>query len=852
MALNALPQTPVRRSKRFQPLATPFLKQAAPAGLECSWDGEPIFTRPCNPDLDLMQEDLDAREDVHGEDAEAEEDNGEGSSRRGKKGEETVFYASFTMKKQRPRQRGRGDNSARDAAQVYRPGDTILVETDVLYRQKRPPSIAVIMSMWEVKKAGEEVSGDPARMRLRVHWFLRPGELPAIRQKRDHVENEIYYSLHSTDILVPTVIVSRCSVSSHTAHIQKTVKATGRSRGYQEIDDSETGEQKFFCRFAINSQRGLYYEWNWDDHHDRAMKTVLAVPDDESSERNTWGQGLEWNVDTTEPRKPKPKPTTKGQPPRKRVKLETEEQEQEASGDEDSGSEADIDSDGEEDDEEFDDVVEEGEEEEGSEEEEDEEDNDFGNPKTPSRRKRKRGQSSTQPKTPRKSRKNIAQPTPHSKAALRKRRRLRDSAADVNSSPRKRLPLRPPTTLPSKSDLSHLPQDPWRRAMHVLHVGNRPDALPCREDEYARVLQCVGDLLEEGSGGCVYISGVPGTGKTATVHTVVRELKRMAEANEINPFTYVEINGLRIPEPSVAYTLLWEAIHAPSGETGMRISAKESLKALTHHFNGRSRGPAAHAYVVLMDELDQLVTAKQDVIYNFFNWPTLAGSNLVVIAVANTMDLPERVMTGRVRSRLGMTRINFQPYTTQQLSEIVRARLESAKEGLKEDAASQVVLTEDAIKLAAVRISRITGDARRVLDVCRRVVENVSATKTAGGPKDVLKVLLHERIMLASLIKCVKREGVEEIKWGDVQYQHINYLGALAGVGESSRKPTSAELAIVLDSLVASRAILLEDGAAVARKPEEERRVLLNIEQIEVERVLSDIGGPAWKNVLSA
>jgi Cdc6-like AAA superfamily ATPase len=57
--------------------------------------------------------------------------------------------------------------------------------------------------------------------------------------------------------------------------------------------------------------------------------------------------------------------------------------------------------------------------------------------------------------------------------------------------------------------------------------------------------------------------------------------------------------------------------------------------------------------VVLMDELDQLMTAKQDVVYNFFNWPTLADSKLVVLAVANTMDLPERVMSGRVRSRLG-------------------------------------------------------------------------------------------------------------------------------------------------------------------------------------------------------
>ena len=58
-----------------------------------------------------------------------------------------------------------------------------------------------------------------------------------------------------------------------------------------------------------------------------------------------------------------------------------------------------------------------------------------------------------------------------------------------------------------------------------------------------------------------------------------------------------------------------------------------------------------------MDELDQLMTATQDVVYNFFNWPTLAGSKLVVLAVANTMDLPERVMTGRVRSRLGVSPI---------------------------------------------------------------------------------------------------------------------------------------------------------------------------------------------------
>jgi Cdc6-like AAA superfamily ATPase len=29
---------------------------------------------------------------------------------------------------------------------------------------------------------------------------------------------------------------------------------------------------------------------------------------------------------------------------------------------------------------------------------------------------------------------------------------------------------------------------------------------------------------------------------------------------ETNPFSYIEINGLKLPEPSAAYALLWEAV----------------------------------------------------------------------------------------------------------------------------------------------------------------------------------------------------------------------------------------------------------------------------------------------------
>ena len=53
--------------------------------------------------------------------------------------------------------------------------------------------------------------------------------------------------------------------------------------------------------------------------------------------------------------------------------------------------------------------------------------------------------------------------------------------------------------------------------------------------------------------------------------------------------------------------------------------------------------------------------------YNLFDWPCRPGSKLVVVAIANTMDLPERIMMNRVSSRLGLTRMTFQPYTYKQL-----------------------------------------------------------------------------------------------------------------------------------------------------------------------------------------
>ncbi|WWD19059.1 hypothetical protein CI109_103517 [Kwoniella shandongensis] len=436
-----------------------------------------------------------------------------------------------------------------------------------------------------------------------------------------------------------------------------------------------------------------------------------------------------------------------------------------------------------------------------------------------------------------------------------------------------------------------LPVDPYERALRLLHVGATPESLPCREEEFVDVLGKVEEGVESGGGGCLYIAGVPGTGKTATVHAVVKELKRKAEDGELPPFSYVEINGLKIPSPQHAYTVLWEAISGAKG-----VSAKTALRGLEGHFGrkvgGGVRGPRGHTFVVLMDELDQLLTAKQDVVYNFFNWPTMRDSQLFVIAVANRMDLPQH-LAAKIKSRIGLQTILFQPYDRAALISIVQSRLISHP---LTPSADPKVLLPDAIGLAAVKMAGTNGDARRVLDACRRAVEvalenkNKPLPTTTGGlvpsngnrpgephpvtAKEMHAVLqamssspvakfiggcsIQQKMMLAALVRCVRREGIPEIAWRNVRSDHdalsrslvfdpTSTAGAGAGAGGGDVLLSNSELALVLSSLISSHALVC---SMEGYKGVDERKVALGMEVGEVGRVLMN-EGEGWRRALA-
>ncbi len=263
---------------------------------------------------------------------------------------------------------------------------------------------------------------------------------------------------------------------------------------------------------------------------------------------------------------------------------------------------------------------------------------------------------------------------------------------------------------------SSAPLDRFARALAQLQLSAVPPSMPCRETERAGVLEFTADGLRKGGGGSLYISGMPGTGKTATVREVVRQLQASAAFGKLPAFDFVELNALRMRHPYDAYTELLLAL------TGRRVEHRRAAQELERMFS-RGEGGAGggcgssverrRPCLLLMDELDHMVTVKQTVLYNLFDWPTRPGSWLTCVSISNTMDLPERLLP-RIHSRMGMTRVVFKPYRAQQVEQIVQARLTGLEVGLFDDAA---------VAFAAKKVAAVSGDIRRALDFCRKAVQ---------------------------------------------------------------------------------------------------------------------------------
>ena len=144
----------------------------------------------------------------------------------------------------------------------------------------------------------------------------------------------------------------------------------------------------------------------------------------------------------------------------------------------------------------------------------------------------------------------------------------------------------------------------------------------------------------------------------------------------------------------------------------------------------RSSSDAAHGggrrVLLVLDELDVLVTKSNAILYELFSLPMIPGSRCVLVGAANTMNLIENMLPRLKSLNCEPAIVPFPAYSVQQLGQLLRARL---------DRLPWKAFDSYAVELCARRVAAASGDMRRAL-MCACAALDVAVTKAAGraGP----------------------------------------------------------------------------------------------------------------------
>ncbi|KAH8239748.1 hypothetical protein KR032_007492 [Drosophila birchii] len=273
-------------------------------------------------------------------------------------------------------------------------------------------------------------------------------------------------------------------------------------------------------------------------------------------------------------------------------------------------------------------------------------------------------------------------------------------------------PQSEPETLPSP------PRNKYQNARRVLNSAETQN-LPGREEQLLELREFFTSHLESQSSGSLYVSGQPGTGKTACLSLLLRDpafSKRLQR---------VYINCTSIASVGAVYKKLCAELQLkPNGRT-----ERDHLEAIQRHLRSAKR-----MLLLVLDEIDQLSTSRQAVLYTIFEWPALPGARILLVGIANSLDLTDRTLTRlNARCELKPKLMHFPPYSKQQIVEIFKSRLAEAE--------VLDVFPPVTLQLLAAKVSAISGDVRRALDIGRRVVEIAEQQKRDGEKEFNMKAL---------------------------------------------------------------------------------------------------------------
>ena len=289
----------------------------------------------------------------------------------------------------------------------------------------------------------------------------------------------------------------------------------------------------------------------------------------------------------------------------------------------------------------------------------------------------------------------------------------------------KRVPITPRhrVGLIGKPLTPRTPRTPWTPsntqtiyncARQLFTRSAVPGPLIGREDERKELENFIEAGIASKSGRCMYVSGPPGTGKSALVSEVCQTFK----GSEGIRTAYVNCMSAKCSND--VYGRLMEELVGSDYE--MQEDPIVQLKAM---FSPKSK-LADCTYLVTLDEIDHLLTLDLEILYTLFEWSLHRSSRLVVIGIANALDLTDRFLPRLKARNLKPQLLPFLPYTAPQIAAIVTTKLKSlSTPGDLAQSDYIPFLHPTAIQLCSKKVASQSGDLRKAFDIARRAVDLV-------------------------------------------------------------------------------------------------------------------------------
>lgn len=282
----------------------------------------------------------------------------------------------------------------------------------------------------------------------------------------------------------------------------------------------------------------------------------------------------------------------------------------------------------------------------------------------------------------------------------------------------------------------------YHQARQLFSRGADPGPLVGRENERDRLREFLGRRHTSQPHGCLYVSGPPGTGKSA----MVGEMTNQAIA-ESSPLRKAYVNCMSLKSSKDLYVALVELLCEEPG-----IEGEDAMTMLQKMFTPKKK--SHDVFVVVLDEIDHILSLDLESLYRVFEWSMQKSSHLLLVGIANALDLTDRFLP-RLKSRnLKPELLPFLPYTAAQVKAIITKRLKSLLPTDKADADFIPFFHPAAIELCSRKVSSQTGDLRKAFEICRRaldLVENDTRLNLENDAKEQFLQMTPSRKVLGEM-----------------------------------------------------------------------------------------------------